>query len=183
MRSNSRDELNEKVAFLDARLTLLERKLERLSAARPDPRPAMVSTGASVSCSEPSLLVVQSYAPERDGRGAEFRWIGNDGPVQMAIPVMPVRSLTCCLRLVPHPRVDFNGIRIRANDIERPALVSREDEEVLDLYFNMDADATPYINIMLEGVRSVRPSEIGENDDSRFLAARFYGAEITYTSR
>lgn len=176
------DDLRDKVALLDARLTALERRIEQLSAPPVTPESAAAPTGASVTCGEPGLLINQAYAVERNGMGTEFRWIGNDGPIQMIIPIMPVRRLTCCLRLLPHPRVDFSDLTIRANDVDRPTLVSRDGEGALEIYFNMDADGLPFIHVLLSGIRSVRPQEIGENDDSRLLAARFYGAEITYTA-
>jgi len=51
-------------------------------------------------------------------------------------------------------------------------------EDVVDVSFKVPASTAPRIDILLADLKSVRPSDFGENDDERLLAARFFGAEL-----
>jgi hypothetical protein len=50
----------------------------------------------------------------------------------------------------------------------------------MDVGFPVSPSAAPNLNIMLLGITSVRPSDFGENSDTRLLAARFFGATVTF---
>jgi hypothetical protein len=51
-------------------------------------------------------------------------------------------------------------------------------EDVVDVSFKVPASTARQIDILLADLKSVRPSDFGENDDGRLLAARFFGAEL-----
>ncbi len=178
------NDLPTKVAFLEARLTLLERRLNQLEAERASPA-APSNVGApepiSIACNDPGLMIFRNYPIERTKDGVEFCWIGNDGPIQLVLPVRPVRPLKCRLRLQPHPAVDLSRLMIGVNDQPPTEAVVSLNENVTEVCFDAPASAAPILNVLLSGVNSVRPVDLGQNPDIRLLAARFFGAEITFS--
>lgn len=179
------DELANKVAFIEARLTLLERKFGRAAAESAFDAAAGASLPAGpiyFTCSDPGLVISTIHPEERDSNGSRFCWIGNDGPLQIVLPVRPVRDVTCSLTLMPHPRVEAFGLSIIANDEPRPTIVRALTETMLQVSFDVAASGASNINVILLGLNSIRPSDFGENADTRLLGARFYEACVTFSS-
>jgi hypothetical protein len=172
------DDLAIKIAFIESRLTLLERKLSQFL---PAPDACKVQTGnVKFSCSEPGLLISGMYPTEQDEAGVEYCWIGNEGPIQLVLPIRASQALTCTLHLLPHPEVDFRRLQVTVNDDVQPATISYQSIRIMDVGFPVSPSAAPNLNIMLLGITSVRPSDFGENSDTRLLAARFFGATVTF---
>ena len=173
------DDFAQKLAFLEARLTLLERLVAGKSESPSLPED-MLPAGESIkiACDAPGLVISQNYANEHDESNRKFCWIGNDGPIQIVIPVVPIRRFRCCLKLVPHPKVDIRQMRVIANDVAADCEV-RHVDELAEINFDVASNGARRINVLLNNLISVRPSDHGENDDQRLLAARFFGAELT----
>lgn len=172
------DDLLKKVAFLEARLTLLERKIMGESVG-PEIAPDALPTGTvvQVACDQPGIVISRKYPNEYDELNRKFCWIGGEGPIQIILPMAPVQPLQCRLRMIPHPRVDMGQMQLISNDRHTDYDV-RFTEDVVDISFKVLASAASQIDILLADLKSVRPSDFGENDDERLLAARFFGAEL-----
>lgn len=176
-------ESGSKLAFLERRLTLLERKVVALQTRNDEAstdHPSDTGHPLLLGFNDPGILIARMYPPERDSDGQEFCWIGSEGPVQIVLPVAPVQSLKCSLILKPHPEVDFSTLRLLVNDEEAKTRPESRAPGSLTISFLAPASPMPSLNILLLGVSSVRPSAFGENEDNRLLAARFYGAEVAY---
>lgn len=172
------DELQKKVEFLEARLTLLERRLTSAAAgsnAMQDRLPA--GAVVQVACDQPGVVISRKYPNEYDELNRKFCWIGGDGPIQIILPIAPAQPLQCRLRIQPHPRVDMRAMRLISNDRKTDYSMSLM-EDVVDVSFHVLESAAPQIDILLADLQSVRPADLGENDDGRLLAARFFGAEL-----
>jgi hypothetical protein len=126
-------------------------------------------------------MIFRMYPVEHDNRGNEFCWIGNDGPIQFVLPVRPVRQMTCRLHFKPHPKVGFSEASVIVNDARQETTIVPSRDDTIEVAFGVPATSAVIINILLTGVSSVRPADLGENDDMRLLAARFFGAEIVYS--
>lgn len=172
------DELHKQIAFLEARLTLLERKF---TGAEPDSTavPELLPMGAliQVACDQPGVVISQKYPNEYDELNRKFCWIGGDGPIQIILPIAPAQPLQCRLRIQPHPRVNMGAMQLISNDRKTDYSMSPM-EDVVDVSFKVPASAARQIDILLADLKSVRPADFGENDDGRLLAARFFGAEL-----
>lgn len=178
------NDLPTKIAFLEARLTLLERRLNQLEAERASAAASPdegVPEPISIACNDPGLMIFRNYPIERTKDDVEFCWIGNDGPIQLVLPVRPVRPLKCRLRLQPHPAVDFSKLTIGVNDLPPTEAAVSLDGKMTEVCFDAPASASPVLNVLLSGVNSVRPVDLGQNSDIRLLAARFFGADITFS--
>ncbi len=173
------DDLSTKLAFVEARLAVLERQFDRLVAA---PRAANEKPGEPIilSCNEDGLMIVRSYAAEQDKDGLTFSWVGNDGPVHFILPVRPTHALTCTLHLQPHPKVSLGSLSVHVDDEPRATVLKQQPLERVDVSISVPPINAAWLGVALLGVDSVRPSDLGENADSRLLMARFYGATITF---
>ncbi len=168
---------------LEARVTLLERKIARLQGetAKPLEQPIAVQPKEfHFACNSPDLLIANIYPVEFDPvNNLHFCWVGNDGPLQFVFPVRPVSQSLCRMRLAPHSAVDMHHMVIIVNDQVVTADI-QTNEGMLDIAFLIPSSATSEISVVITGVNSVRPSDTGENSDIRLLAARFFGAEIMF---
>ena len=117
-----------------------------------------------------------------DGHGAKFVWVGNDGPIQMMLPVVLHEPLTCSLFVWPHPRVDFSSLRLIVNGVPCDHESDMIENGVVRISFRVNAIGAPKIDIKMEGLTSVRPCDIGDFVDERFLAFEFFGAEAVFDS-
>ena len=175
------DDISAKLALFEARLTLLERKFSHLAAAGEIVEEQPVGP-VVFSCNDPSLLISQVHPTEQDEDGTNFCWVGNEGPIQFVLPVKPSRPLTCVLRLLPYPSVSFAGMVIQVNDEVQPVEITHPTQQrMMEVSFPVTPSDAPNLNILLLGVESVRPSDFGENADTRHLAARFFGAAVVFS--
>jgi len=168
---------------LEARVTLLERKLARLQSETSQ----FSETGNSLNqkefhfaCNSPDLLIANVYPVEFDsGMNMNFCWVGNDGPLQFIFPIRPISKSLCQMRFAPHSAVDMHKMIIIVND----GIVATNihlDGGLLEVAFEIPPSRTTEISVVVTNVDSVRPSETGENSDIRLLAARFFGADIVF---
>jgi hypothetical protein len=173
-------DLTGRIALLEARLSLLERRMRR-----EDPSPAKAA-GAATSprgpvaygVDQPGLIISDAYEIERDHSGRVFCWVGGAERVQFVFPHNADRRQICCLHLQPHPRVDFARLRVVVNDESQKHVLLAAADDLMQLKFPVEDVGAPNINVLLLNLRGVRPEEIGENDDGRLLTARFYGADF-----
>jgi len=168
---------------LEARVTLLERRLARLHGETSKTLELPVAEQPKAfhfACNSPDLLIANIYPAEFDPvNNLHFCWVGNDGPLQFVFPVKPLSRSLCRLRLAPHSAVDMHHMVIIANDeVVSPEI--RSDDGVLDIAFTIPSSPSSEISVVVTGVHSVRPSDTGENSDIRLLAARFFGADILF---
>ncbi len=172
-----------KYALLEARLTLLERKMAQLMAeSRVSASALEVQPPKDVyfECNTPGLIISKMHPPEWDPvRAMQFCWVGNEGPLQFVLPVKPIKPSICRLTLGPHPAVDMRPMRVIVND-EIVAAESVMTAGILEVTVRIKASAASVISIVLAGVTSIRPSDKGENNDNRLLAARFFGAHVAF---
>ena len=173
-------DLERKVAFIEARLTLLERKFARSLTEAGKSDDGIAPDPMTLACDDPRLLIAQIYDVEYDSDGVPFCWVGNSGPIQFVAPVTPHHAIQCRMRLRPHPNVDFGSLRVIANDEERASTIDYVGGGIMEVGFNVPKTAAANININLVGVESIQPSESGENSDWRLLAARFFGMTLAY---
>jgi hypothetical protein len=173
------DALVRKVAFIEARLTLLEHSFAKRLQATTD-YAALLPQGhiIKIACDEPGLFISQCYPSEHDASKTKFCWIGSPGLLQFIFPVPAKQAMTCSLKLAPHRNVDFQKMRIFANDDEITHTV-QHDKKTMNIHFNLAANTALHVSLIISNVSSVRPSALGENSDVRLLAARFYGAEFS----
>jgi hypothetical protein len=183
-RSGTVNDLPRKVAFLEARLTLLERRLSEVEARLPSTvilQDDVVPDPIHIACTEPGLMIYRNYPVETDPQGRQFCWVGNDGPIQLVLPVRPSRPITCRLHFQAHPVVDFSKAAINVNDCQAAEMRATQNGNLFELCFDVPPSAAPNLNIMLLGVASVTPADIGQNTDIRKLAAKFFGADILFS--
>ena len=173
------EEMAARLAFVEARLALLERAFGGLEeagrgGAKKPEAPAVFA------CNEPGLPILRAYPTEQDEMGIDFCWVGNDGPIQFVLPVRPSHPSTCVLRLQPHRQVRFDALAVEVNGAAVRVEMTRPTPRLMEVSFAVAASAAPAMSIVLLGVGSVRPSDLGENADERRLAARFYGARVEF---
>ena len=173
-------DLIRQITLLEARVSLLERRLRREERPRAAVAKLARTTAGPISYSvdQPGLIISDAYEIERDHSGRLFCWVGGAERVQFVFPHTADRQQVCCVHLVPHPRVDFGGLRVLVNDEGQKHLLAPASEDLMQLRFPVDNVGAPNVNVLLLNVRGIRPEEIGENDDHRLLTARFYGAEF-----
>ena len=169
-------DLSSKVDFLEARLTLLERRIEALTSGDANVTP--ITGRRLLPCTQPGLIIARAYALEHTEVGEPFCWVGNDGPLQFLLPVAVRQSAPCRMILLPHPAVDFSRVEVIANDTRVPAAARALNGDKLSLEFEVPGTAAPHLNISLQNVASRRPCDLGENTDTRLLSARFFAIEI-----
>lgn len=183
------DNWDEKLAFLERRLTLLEHAVARLSGA---PAPAFAATtpiavlptapprNRTLECDDPGLIIHNGYKAERDPRGQKYVWVGAPGPIQMILPVAPVPSLICRLHIWTHPRIDFSALQLQVND--RPCAFDFTESEthIWRLSFGGMASGAANIHLVMRGVSSFRPVDAGESADVRWLAFQLFGVDLIY---
>jgi hypothetical protein len=173
-----------RLAFLERRLTLLERELASLQSARtrnattepPLEAPARIV----IPCDAPGLIASRAYPVEQGGSNWPYCWLGAEGPVQLVLPAAPARPLRCRLIVAPHSAIDMSDLEFTVNDKPVRCGILNNDAGMKVIIFTMEASAASHIEIVFAGIQSIRPRDLGENDDSRLLAFRFYGAEIEY---
>ncbi len=170
-----------KLAFLERRLTLLEREFARFSArnsvaARPEPARA---SAARYACDAPGIMVSRTYGVEIDETGAKYCWIGNEGPIQIVAPFSPAGPGTCKLSVRPHHRVDISGLRLIVDDREREYKILDGGGDISQIAFPVPGGGGRVTNILLENIASVRPVDLNENEDRRLIAMRFFGVEFS----
>ena len=106
----STDDLAGKLAFLEARLTLLERSFaKRLPAAVAHAEPLPQGHTIKIACDEPGLFISRSYPSELDASKQSFCWIGSDGPLQFIFPVVTKQPMACTVKLIPHRELIFRA--------------------------------------------------------------------------
>ena len=181
------NDLVREVAFLEERLTLLERKVaEFLSGSFTNYSDSTLDgideyrpTGTlNIECNNSGLMISNSYPTEYDHEGNGFCWIGNDGPIQIILPVQSKRALNCRLRLQLHPMVDYSNLTVFVGGSLVDIAIYRETVPQFNLEFVIPSRQSRSANIILN-LGSIRPSDFGENEDTRRLAARFFGAELS----
>jgi len=174
------DDVSAKLAFIEARVALLERKLGHMLGAAEigEEKP---EGPIEFACNAPGVVITKTYPVEKDEAGVEFCWVGNDGPIQIVLPVRPSHALTCTLRLRPHPSVNFDDMVVWANDVEQPVELAHPNPRLMEVSFPVSAGFAPNVSIKILRVTSVRPSDFGESADSRYLAARFLGATVLFS--
>ncbi len=176
------DLIAKKLEFMERRLTLLEHEVARLTgsakaeAVSSDPPEPVVR----IACDEPGLLISRGYQVERDELGSKFVWVGNEGPIQIVLPVIPREQLTCHLFVWPHPQVDLSRLRLTINDLPCDHEVSIVENGVSRISAPVNSPGASKINIGMAGVTSVRPCDISDLADDRFLAFEFFGAEVVF---
>jgi hypothetical protein len=168
------------VALIERRLTLLEREVADLKAS--------ISGGAEgaqppqyiqIGCDAPGLIASRAYELEKEG-GRSFCWIGSSQAIQVKLPIAPVKPAICSITMKPHPQVEMGNLRLIVNDHQTSFKMVKTGENSL-LVFNVPASSRPHIDIYFDRIRSIRPIDTGEGDDTRLLAFRFYGAEVEYS--
>jgi hypothetical protein len=169
-----------RLALLEARVSLLERRVRREEPSRAtDAKPARSVAGPiSYSVDHPELIISDAYEIERDDSGRLFCWVGGAERLQFVFPHAADLRQTCRVRLAPHPRVDLADLRVVVNDEGQNYLITRAADDLTQLEFGVDNVGAPNVNVLLLNLHGIRPGEIGENDDDRLLTARFYGAEF-----
>jgi hypothetical protein len=173
-------DLTGRITLLEARISLLERRSRRGDQSRAvDAKPAGSTTGpVSYNVDQPGLIICDAYGIECDEDGRLFCWVGGVERLQFVFPHSSDRRQICCMRLLPHQRVDFERLRVVVNDEAQKHSFGPADDDLMQLIFPVDNVGTPMVNVLLLNLHGVRPEEIGENDDDRLLTARFYGAEF-----
>lgn len=174
-------ELLRQITLLEARLSLLERRFGRDQGARAGAdevsQPALEKIFYAVD--QPGLIIADAYEIECDLSGRLFCWTSGAERVQFVFPHAADRPQICCMRLAPHPLVDFGRLCVMVNDEGQKHVLTQVPEDLLQLKFPVDNVGAPNVNVILRNLRGVRPSQTGENDDDRLLTARFYGAEFS----
>jgi hypothetical protein len=66
------------------------------------------------------------------------------------------------------------------NDEVQLVRITHPDQHTTDVSFSVPSSGAFCLSIILLGVTSIRPSDFGENTDNRMLAARFFGATVTF---
>jgi hypothetical protein len=173
-------DLTGRITLLEARISLLERRSRRGDQSRAmDAKPVGTTTGPmSCSVDQPGLMICDAYGIECDEDGRLYCWVGGFERLQFVFPHSPDRRQICCMSLLPHPRVDFERLRVVVNDEGQKHRLAPANDDLMQLKFPVDDVGTPTVNVLLLNLHGVRPKEIGENDDDRLLTARFYGAEF-----
>jgi hypothetical protein len=170
-------EAKDRIALLEARVTLLERQFRQQLQAVEEP----TASGAgpiSYSVDQPGLIICDAYDMERDESGRPFCWVGGAEQVQFVFPHRADGVQNCCIRLLPHPRVDFAQLRVVVNGEAQAHVLSLGSQNLMQLEFPVRNSRSPNLNVLLRNVRGIRPEETGENHDGRLLIARFYGVEF-----
>jgi hypothetical protein len=172
-----------RLAFLERRLTLLEREVASLQSAKAKKtraeRPIELPRRVTIGCDAPGLIASRAYPVEQNSDGP-YCWLGAEGPVQLVLPAAPVRPLHCRLIVAPHPAIDMSGLEFTVNDKPVRCGIENNDAGTTAILFAMEASTASHIEIVFGGIQSIRPRDLGENDDPRLLAFRFYSAEIEY---
>jgi len=169
-----------RIALLEARISLLERRIRH----NYQPRALVVNqTGSaagpiSYAVDQPGLIISDGYDIEYDDSGRLFCWVGGEKRVQLVFPHCADRRQICCVRLLPHPRVDFARLRVIVNDQAQKHVLVPAPHNLMQLKFPVENCGAPNLNVVLLNVHGIRPEETGENHDDRLLTARFYGAEF-----
>jgi hypothetical protein len=178
------EDFSVRLAFLERRLTLMEREVASLQSARTKNTTAERHLEAParivIPCDAPGLIASRAYPVEHGGSNWPYCWLGAEGPVQLVLPAAPVRPLRCRLIVAPHSAIDMSELEFTVNDKPVRCRVVNNDAGMKLIVFTMEASAASQIEIVFVGLKSIRPRDLGENDDSRLLAFRFYGAEIEY---
>ena len=169
-----------RLALLEARVSLLERRVRREGGSQ---KAAVGPAGSptapiAYSVDQPGLIISDAYEIERDQSGRLFCWVGGAERVQLVFPHNADRRQLCCLHLQPHPQVDFGKMRVVVNDESQKHLLVPAADNLMQLKFPVEDVGAPNINVLLLNLRGIRPEECGENDDGRLVTARFYGAEF-----
>jgi hypothetical protein len=174
-------DLMDRITLLEARVSLLERRVRREDQSRAIDAKLTKSTAEPISYSvdQPGLIIAEAYEVECDDSGRLFCWVGGTERVQFVFPHAADRRQICCVHLAPHPRVDFAGLRVLVNDEGQKHMLTPCSDDSMELKFAVDKVGAPNVNVLLLNVRGIRPEEIGENNDDRLLTARFYGAEFS----
>ena len=169
-----------RLALLEARISLLERRVRREDESRKSPASPVGSSSVPIAYSvdQPGLIISDAYEIERDQAGRLFCWVGGAERVQFVFPHYADRRQLCSLRLQPHPKVDFGKLRVVVNDESQKHLLVPEADNLMQLKFPVEDVGAPNVNVLLLNLRGIRPETIGENEDGRLLTARFYGADF-----
>jgi hypothetical protein len=186
------DRIAKKLEFMERRLTLLEHEIARLKAPLPAVEPLTAPPAAppvaphepviKLSCDSPGVIISTCYRVEHSAQGEKFVWVGNNGPIQIVLPIIPHEALTCRLFIWPHPNVDIANLRLTVNDLPCDHEISRIAGGLSQISMHVAMSAASKINITIFGVTSVRPCDDGVSADSRLLAFEFFGAEGVFDS-
>jgi hypothetical protein len=167
--------------LLEKRITILERQVARLSPQTAAPLPTRKKGDVvQLVCDDPGILYARAYPLEVDAKGRKFCWLGNDGPIQIVLPVAPTGPILCALLTFLHPRGSIRALRLFVNDAELPVSASMTEEGVVIITFTVPESHAAQLDVQLHNIPVVRPSDLGESADNRLLAIGFYGAIVTY---
>jgi hypothetical protein len=158
-KENTVDDLSRKIDLLERRITLLERAIAR-------------------SAANPGIVYFSEHKLERDNSGDKFVWLGCKGSIQLVLPPAPVGKAICHLLLAPHPAVKLEKMAVYVNDRARDYKFERGVFARPSLSFEIEEAGAASINIVIAGVDSICPADLGENDDTRSLAFMFCGCKI-----
>jgi hypothetical protein len=173
-------ETKDRIALLEARVTLLERRFRQQLQAVEEPS-KLPAGPISYSVDQPGLIICDAYQIERDESGRPFCWVGGAEQVQFVFPHRANGLQNCRVRLLPHPRVDFSRLQVTVNDEAQEHVLSWGAHNLMQLEFLVPGCRSPNLNVLLRNVQGIRPEETGENHDGRLLIARFYGVEFADT--
>jgi hypothetical protein len=169
-----------RLSLLDKRLTALERELRELKQGHVPPDTPAVPARLSLRCNSPGLLASRAYEVEHFENGNSACWLGADGPVQIKLPVAPRKPYRCELTVAPFKPMSFNHLHLRVNDTPVEHSIEPLTGKQQKISFCGEARNLPFINIVLLGIVSIRPVDLGESKDIRLLAFQLYGVDIEF---
>ncbi len=133
-----------------------------------------------LACDDPGILYSRAYHIEVNEQGRKYCWLGNDGPIQIVLPVAPSGPAQCALLIFCHPQVPIDRLRLIANDVERAAIITSPKQGVVVITFDVPESHASQLDVWLHNIPSVRPGDLGEGSDERLLAVGFYGAIVSF---
>ena len=174
------DSFKEKMLLLERQLTLLERAVSRL-AKLPEVEEAdefCLTSEIVVAVDDPRIIYNGRYNFEVNAEGEKYLWLGGAEDIQLVLPVIAGRRAVCNLELVPHPAVRFDDMMIYVDGKKCEYKLDRGASGGLTVAFKLDGSAGTEITVIITGVKSICPADLGENEDIRQLAFMFFGYKI-----
>jgi hypothetical protein len=173
------DSFKEKMLLLERRLTLLERAVSRF-AKLPEAEEAhgLFLNEIAVAVDDPRIIYSGRYNFEVNAEGGKYLWLGGSGDIQLVLPVIAGRRAVCDLLLVQHPAVRIDDMMIYVDGKKCEYKLDRRASEGMAVAFKLDGTAGSEITVIIAGVKSICPADLGENEDTRQLAFMFLGYKI-----